>query len=92
MRAPAIIVELLLTTDADKVDPRSLVRLVMSSSSMRRNGRYLLSERAIPFCFGPFSLSRCSGVEGPSRSPFSCRSVAKVGCDPRGGSCAGDVG
>lgn len=71
VRAPAIMVVVLLATEADEVEARRLVRLVMSSSSISRNGRYLLSEGPVPFCFGPLSFSRLRGVEGPSVSPLA---------------------
>ena len=92
MRAPAIMVVVLLATEADEVEARRLVRLVMSSSSISRNGRYLLSEGPVPFCFGPLSFSRLNGVEGPSKSLVTPCSASCVEWDPPGSRCAGDVG
>ena len=92
VRAPAIMVEVLWATEAEEVEARRLVRLVTSSSSISRNGRYLLSEGPMPCCFDPFSFGRLKGVEGPSTSPFASRLTSCVEWDPPGRRCTGDVG
>lgn len=64
VRAPAILVEVLLETSSGRVALSNLVRLERSSSSTSRKGRYLLLEEwlrvfVVSFDLGPFGLACC---------------------------------